>query len=84
MHKSTNFELSVTNACLHMSKAIYNIYFESSRLVGVAHGEVWLGVVKHFLELSIGLQLSLVVVGVVAHLIVKQMSLQTSRACEKF
>ena len=71
MHKSTDFELSVTNACLHMSKAIQYI----SRLVGVAHGEVWLGVVKHILELSIGLKFSLVVVGVVANLIRKQMSL---------
>ena len=50
------------------------VYFESSRLVAVAHGEIWLGVVQHFLELSIGLQLSLVVIGIVAHLIKKKMS----------
>ena len=50
------------------------IYFESSRLVAVAHGKVWLGVVEHFLEFSVGLQLSLVVVGIVAHLIKKKMS----------
>ena len=50
------------------------IYFESSGLVAVAHGKVRLGVVEHFLEFSIGLKLSLVVVGIVAHLIKKQMS----------
>merc|ERR550517_210360 len=43
------------------------IYFESSRLVAVPHGKVWLGIVEHFLELSVGLQLSLVVIGIVAH-----------------
>ena len=50
------------------------LYFESSRLVAVAHGKVWLGVVEHFLELSIGLKLSLVVVGIVAHLSKSHMS----------
>ena len=39
------------------------------QLVAVSHGEVWLGLVEYFLELGIGLKLSLVVISVVAHLI---------------
>ena len=71
--RAPTFNLLVTNACLHMSKR-YIIYLESSRLVAVAHREVWLGAVEHLLELGIGLQLSLVVIRVVAHLIKKCMS----------
>ena len=46
------------------------------QLVAVSHGEVWLCLVEHFLELGIGLQLSLVVISIVAHLIYTQMSKQ--------
>ena len=56
---------------------------ESSRLAAVSHGKVRLGLVEHLLELCIRLQLSLVVIGVVAHLMRRQMHKQTKTTAIK-
>jgi len=66
MHKNTNIQF-VGDECMSLHVTSNMKMSESSRLAAVSHGKVRLGLVEHLLELCIRLQLSLVVIGVVAH-----------------